>query len=133
LNLNINHTQIILYALLILFSMNVLLFWLDIYEDEITSKPANEHVIEGWWGRKRKSRRCSYGSDRWGRCNCRYARDTNGRCMSYWQLYWKRRKEQRVKRDKFNVLNRKTKVDIQNKKSFVKSLIMDLEYVNQNQ
>jgi len=53
--------------------------------------------------------------------------------MSWWQLYWKRRKEQRVKQDKFNVLNRKTKVDIQNKKSFVKSLIMGLEYVNQNQ
>jgi len=50
LNLNINHTQIILYALLILFSMNVLLFWLDIYEDEITSKPENEPVIEGLGG-----------------------------------------------------------------------------------
>ena len=53
--------------------------------------------------------------------------------MSWWQLYWKRRKEQRVKQDKFNVLNRKTKVDIQTKSSYGKSMNRKLDSLIQNQ
>ena len=133
LRLNNILTKIILYTLLILFSMNVLLFWLDIYdnEDESTSKPENEPIIEGWWGRRRRQCRC--GKDRRGKCRCCYGRNTNGWCMSWRQADEKLRKKRLVRLNKFNKLNGETKVDIQTKGSDGKSMNKKLDRLIQNQ
>ena len=94
------------------------------------TKYADDTNIEGFW---RRRRRCRCGEDRRGNCECCYGRNTNGGCMSWWQAYKKRKKEQRVKQEKVKKLNLETKIDIENKDSITKSMIRDLRHVSENQ
>lgn len=126
LRLNNILTKIILYTLLILFAISIFIFLLDAFN----TKYADDYNIEGyWWG----GRQCRCGKDRRGKCRCCYGRNTNGRCMSWWQAYEKRRKERLVRLNKFNKLNGETKVDIQTKGSDGKSMNKKLDRLIQNQ
>lgn len=127
LRLNNILTKIILYTLLILFAISIFIFLLDAFN----TKYADDYIIEGWWGRRRSQCRC--GEDRRGKCRCCYGRNANGGCMSWWQAYEKRRKERLVRLNKFNKLNSETKVDIQTKSSYGKSMNRKLDRLIQNQ
>ena len=127
LRLNNILTKIILYTLLILFAISIFIFLLDAFN----TKYADDYIIEGWWGRRRSQCRC--GEDRRRKCRCCYGRNANGGCMSWRQAYEKRRKERLVRLNKFNKLNSETKVDIQTKSSYGKSMNRKLDRLIQNQ